>query len=135
MDEKTAKFLMKSIERDPRDRYQTAADFREGVEARACQGTISRTNARKRPSKGEGMGTFPAAFEFWIYLAWIPHSLIPHSALGLFLLNLRQRRERRPLDIFEKRAAARGDVFHPLRQAEVLDRLGRFAAADDGDAA
>ena len=32
LDEKTAKFLMKSIERDPRDRYQSAAQFKEALQ-------------------------------------------------------------------------------------------------------
>jgi serine/threonine protein kinase len=31
LDQATAKFLLKSVERDPRDRFQTAADFREAV--------------------------------------------------------------------------------------------------------
>lgn len=31
LDEQTAKFLMKSIEREPRDRFQTAAEFRDAL--------------------------------------------------------------------------------------------------------
>ncbi|MGH7173796.1 MAG: serine/threonine protein kinase, partial [Gemmataceae bacterium] len=31
MDKRTAQFLLKSIERDPRERFQTAADFREAI--------------------------------------------------------------------------------------------------------
>ncbi len=33
LDEKTAKFLLKAVERDPRDRFQTAEEFREAVKA------------------------------------------------------------------------------------------------------
>ncbi len=33
LDDATARFLLKSIERDPRDRFQTAAEFREALQA------------------------------------------------------------------------------------------------------
>jgi len=31
LDQATVDFLLKSIERDPRDRFQTAAEFREAI--------------------------------------------------------------------------------------------------------
>jgi eukaryotic-like serine/threonine-protein kinase len=33
LDEATARFLLKAVERDPRDRFQTAAEFREALKA------------------------------------------------------------------------------------------------------
>src|SRR5579871_4783179 len=41
--------------------------------------------------------------------------------------------ERLTLQEFERRAAARGDVRHPVGQAQFFDRRDRIAAADHAD--